>query len=328
MHATVTAHPNIALVKYWGKRDRALNLPAAGSLSLTLGPVGSRTSLRWGAEQDRVSLDGRWLHEAEVAPFTRFLDLVRARAQRVGAAPLGGAEVVSENDFPTAAGLASSSSGFAALAVAAAKAAGVAMSPAELSELARRGSGSAARSVFGGFVRMRAGERADGTDAVAEPVFDADHWPLSMLLGVTVEGPKDVSSRDGMNRTQETSPYFGPWVETVEPAVEAAIAAIAARDFERLAEVAEASALAMHASAIAAVPGVLYWRGATVEAVHAVRSWRAAGIPAFFTIDAGPHVKVCVPREDEERVAEMLRDVPGVSRVIVTRPAGAPVVHG
>ena len=244
----VTAHPNIALVKYWGKRDHALNLPAAGSLSLTLGPVRTETTLQWGAEADSFTLDGVPQGPKETAKIGQFLDLVRGERPE-----LGGAIVTSDNDFPTAAGLASSSSGFAALAVAATAAAGIEIDDPALSVLARRGSGSAARSVFGGVVRMHGGERADGTDAHAEQVFGPDHWDLAMLLAVTVEGPKKVSSRDGMNLTQETSPYFDAWVATVEPAVLQAMDAIDARDFERLAGIAEASALQMHASAIASV---------------------------------------------------------------------------
>lgn len=318
----VIAHPNIALVKYWGKRDHALNLPAAGSLSLTLGPVRTRTRFSWGHEHDTFTLDGVPQGAAELKKIGQFLDLVRAYHPE-----LRGAEIFSENNFPTAAGLASSSSGFAALAVAATSAAGLDTPANALSVLARRGSGSAARSVFGGVVRMHAGSHVDGTDAHAEPLFDADHWDLAMLLAVTVEGPKKVSSRDGMNLTQETSPYFDAWVRTVEPAVEEAIDAIDAKDFEKLAAVAEASALQMHASAMASVPGVLYWRGATVDIIHAVRAWRSGGLPVFFTIDAGPHVKVCTLASEADRVAELLTALPGVSRVLKTLPAGAPSVR-
>lgn len=317
MTVTVEAHPNIALVKYWGKRDRTLNLPAAGSFSLTLGPVRTRTRVSWGADADSVTLNGNALAGAHLNKMTKFLDRIRTPA-------LGGATIESDNDFPTAAGLASSASGFAALAVAATRAASVELSDAELSELARLGSGSAARSVFGGFVRMRAGERSDGSDAVAEQVAPPEHWPLEMLLCVTAEGAKSISSTAGMNATQETSPYFESWVNTVEPAVESAIEAVGARDFERLAAIAEASALQMHASAIAAVPGVLYWNAATVRMIHEVRSWRAQGIPAFFTVDAGPHVKVCVPAQAVDQVARMAEDVPGVLRVLRTRAAGGP----
>lgn len=325
MQATAIAHPNIALVKYWGKRDAALNLPAAGSLSLTLGPVRTETTVRFGADADRLQLNGRWAADSETRKLKRVLELVRARVARdrgaAAAADLGGAEVVSGNDFPTAAGLASSSSGFAALALAASHAAGLRLSPAELSDLSRQGSGSAARSIFGGFARMHAGTRADGTDAVAEQLHGPDHWGLRVVIAVTVEGAKEVASTDGMTLTEQTSPYFAAWIGTVEPDIARATAAIDARDFAGLARVAERSALAMHASAIAADPGVIYWRGATVDVIHHVRSLRAAGWPVFFTVDAGPHVKVFTLAERAEALANELRSVPGVIRTIAAEPA-------
>jgi diphosphomevalonate decarboxylase len=320
--ATAIAHPNIALIKYWGKREAALNLPAAGSLSLTLGPIHTRTVVTWDQPADSLELGGTPRAGRELARTTQFLDLIRALQPG-----LGGASVVSHNDFPTAAGLASSSSGFAALAVAAAGAAGLNLPLTHLSELSRRGSGSAARSVCDGFVRMRAGEAADGHDAVAHTVFGADHWDLRVIVAVTTEAEKDVQSTDGMNLTMATSPYYPAWIASVEPSIDEAIAAIGARDFERLAVLAEASALQMHASAIAAVPGVLYWRGATVDILHAVRGWRRQGIPVFFTIDAGPHVKVFTPAAHAEQVDALLRTVPGVLRTLVTHPAtGATLV--
>ncbi len=316
--ATAIAHPNIALIKYWGKRDHALNLPAAGSLSLTLGPIHTRTTVTWLPETDaadEVYFSGVRAGSAEVARMSKFLDLIR---QRAGIAHR--AVVHTSNDFPTAAGLASSSSGFAALALAASSAAGLDLSLPELSVLARRGSGSAARSIFGGFAVMKPGVDADGLDAHAYALPPAD-WPLRVLIAVTVEGPKDVSSTVGMNQTERTSPYFDEWVKTVGPAIDEATAAIEARDFERLAVAAEASALQMHASAIAAVPGVLYWRGATVELIHHVRQRRRAGVPVFFTIDAGPHVKVFTTQEHHNKVAAWLSELPQVLRVIHTEPA-------
>ncbi len=315
--ATAVAHPNIALVKYWGKRDHALNLPAAGSVSLTLGPVRTRTTVRWGEPGDRLVLDGETADATATRRVSAFLDLVRALVP-----DLGGAEVVSANDFPTAAGLASSSSGFAALAVAATEAAGLALDTEQLSVLARRGSGSAARSVLGGFVRMNAGIRDDGTDSFAVPVADVDHWDLRVVIAVTEAGPKDVASTVGMNRTQETSPYYAAWIDTVAPAMEAAEAAIRGRDFDALAVVAEASAMQMHASAIAAVPAVLYWRGATVDVLHRVRSLRSAGTPVFSTVDAGPHVKAFTTTSHVTEISEALAAVAGVTRVLVAKPAG------
>ena len=231
MHASVVAHPNIALVKYWGKRDSRLNLPAAGSLSLTLGPVATRTSLTFGAEEDSLELNGVAVPAAKRLRVATLLDRVRdlvALEQGPAArAALGGARILSTNDFPTAAGLASSSSGFAALALAATEAAGLHLSLPQLSALAREGSGSAARSLFGGFARMHAGTRADGTDAFAEPLFDEHHWDLRVVIAVTVEGEKEVASTDGMNLTERTSPYYPAWIETVEPDVQSAMTAIA-----------------------------------------------------------------------------------------------------
>jgi diphosphomevalonate decarboxylase len=176
---------------------------------------------------------------------------------------------------------------------------------------------------------MQAGTRPDGTDAFAEALFDEHHWDLRVVIAVTVEGEKEVASTDGMNLTERTSPYYPAWIETVEPDVQSAITAIAARDFDHLARIAEASALRMHASAIAADPGVLYWRGATVEVIHEVRRLRAGGLPVFFTIDAGPHVKVFTPTDEVAAVVRALEATPGVLRTIVTAPAaGAHLVHG
>jgi diphosphomevalonate decarboxylase len=168
---------------------------------------------------------------------------------------------------------------------------------------------------------MHAGTRPDGTDAFAEPLFDEHHWDLRVVIAVTVEGEKEVASTDGMNLTERTSPYYPAWIETVEPDVQSAMTAIAARDFDHLARIAEASALRMHASAIAADPGVLYWRGATVEVIHEVRRLRAGGLPVFFTIDAGPHVKVFTPSCEVAAVVRALDATPGVLRTIVTAPA-------
>lgn len=310
--ASAQAHPNIALVKYWGKRDEALNLPAVGSLSITLDRLRTRTTVRFvpGRRGDRVVLNGRELPPAGDR-VGAFLDLLRRQA-----GVDWGAEVASENNFPTAAGLASSASGFAALALAGASALGLPFDPDRLSEWARRGSGSAARSIFGGFVEWAHGQRADGSDSIARPLLDAAAWPLRVVIGVTTLAAKDVGSTAGMRRTARTSPFQAAWVAGQENDLARARSAIAARDFEALADVAEHSCLKMHALALAAQPGLLYWNGATVEALHSVRGLRRAGVPVFFTIDAGPQLKaVCLPGA-ADAVAAALRAVPGVLEVI------------
>jgi diphosphomevalonate decarboxylase len=311
--ATARAHANIALVKYWGKRDAALNLPAVGSISATLGELYSETTVELvGDARDQFELDGRQ-DVAQSARVSAFMTLFR---QTTGV--VGGARVSSRNSFPTAAGLASSASGFAALAVAAYGAAGIEPSVAALSVLARRGSGSAPRSLFGGYVEMVAGTRADGMDAVAEPLAGAMHWPLDVVIAVTSEARKTVGSTAGMSASRDSSPFFEAFVDNQAADLDAARAAVRDRDFERLAEVAEASALKLHAVAMTTAPGLLYWNGATVEAIHAVRALRAGGTPAFFTIDAGPQVKVFCERDSADQVEASIAALPSVRRVIRT----------
>jgi diphosphomevalonate decarboxylase len=294
---------NIALIKYWGKRDAALNLPSAGSLSLTLASMTTAT---------RVVFDGALEHDVlvlnqEVADASRlssFLDLVRARA---GISTR--ARVTSFNNFPTASGLASSASGYAALALAATRAAGLALEPHELSILARRGSGSAARSIFGGFVRMNAGTRADGEDAFATPLESPLLDKVRMVISVVGGGaPKEHGSRDAMDHVAATSPFYAPWVSLVPRDLAAAESALARGDLEELGEIAEANALAMHASAIAARPVVLYWQPDTLALLTVVRELRKKGIGAWATMDAGPHVKVLTTVTDAHAVEAALTE--------------------
>lgn len=310
--ATAVAHPNIALCKYWGKRDRALNLPATPSLSLTVAPFSTTTTVEWGAPADEAWLDGRKLEGAEEKKVFKLLDLLDSWRPKV--------KVVSHNDFPTAAGLASSSSGFAALVVAAAAAAGQTRSETDLSLLARRGSGSACRSIFGGWAEWRLGERPDGTDSHGLPVAPADHWDLRLVVAIFDAGPKEVSSRDGMNHTQETSPYFGAWVASAPRDVEEGRRAVLARDFDRLARVMERSSMRMHASMMAADPPLLYWKSGSVWAMELVRGLRARGLPCAFTMDAGPNVKVLCKADDAEEIASRLGKV--ADRVTVLHPGG------
>lgn len=305
------AHPNIALVKYWGKRPGPGNLPAVGSLSITLDTLRTDTTVSPDAalQADVVSLNGRPASPADAARISAFL-----RDLRGAHAPF--ARVDSANNFPTGAGLASSASGFAALTVAAARAYGRDLNATQLSAWARRGSGSAARSIFGGFVQMHRGTHALGDDCVAEPLVSAASWPLRVVVAITSEAKKNVLSTAGMERTRETAPYWQAWVDTSEADLVAARTAVMARDFAALADVAEHSCMKMHALAMAARPPLLYWKGATVDGVRAVVELRQRGVPVFYTIDAGPQLKaVCLP-EAEDIVVAALEAVPGVQRVL------------
>ncbi len=212
------------------------------------------------------------------------------------------------NSVPTAAGLASSASGFAALCLAATHAAGLTLSADELSALARRGSGSAARSIHGGFVEMFPGQRSDGADALARPLLAPEAWDVRLVVAVTARGPKAIGSTAAMDRTAATSPFYDAWVASVARDLADARAAIAARDLHRLGPVVERSALRMHASAMAAEPGILYWRPATLAAIRVVQEAREAGGPVgYFTMDAGPHVKVLCQAADAAALAARLQ---------------------
>jgi diphosphomevalonate decarboxylase len=299
--ARVFSPSNIALAKYWGKRDLALNLPTNGSVSLTLKDFGSFTTVEFDPSfaEDRLILDGR---EEKADKITRVLDELRALAGERSRA-----RIQSRNNFPTAAGLASSASGLSAATLGAALALGLERLPkSKLSEIARKGSGSACRSFFGGFAEWKRGELADGSDSVAQELAPRGHWPLKVLIAVASGGPKDHASTGGMERTRKTSPYFDAWVSSAQADLSKTREAIAARDFTRLAELAEGNCVRMHASAMAASPPVLYWRPATLDVIQRVWALRAEGVKAFFTIDAGPNVVVVCEAGDADRVAAEL----------------------
>jgi diphosphomevalonate decarboxylase len=321
---TARACANIALVKYWGKRDAQLNLPAAGSLSLSLAALVTETRVDFDPAlgNDLIELEGKPAGEAEARRVTTFLDLVRRRAGLTTRA-----RVTSHNRFPTASGLASSASGFAALAVAATRAAGLELSPQELSILARHGSGSAARSIFGGFVRMHAGDIDEA--AYAEPITSSLLDRVRMVIAIVGGGaPKLHTSRDAMDHTAATSPFYAAWLQLVPKDLAAAEAALATRDLAALGDVTENNSLAMHASAIAARPGVLYWKPATLALIAAVRTLRQNGRAAWATMDAGPHVKVLTTVDDADHVARALANVEGVTATTISGPGGPAYVVG
>jgi diphosphomevalonate decarboxylase len=296
LRATAVAHANIALVKYWGKRDADLALPWTGSLSMTLDVFSTRTTVDLDADEDRVRIDGVPVTGEPRRRAVAFLDLVRARAGRSGKAV-----VDSWNTVPTGAGLASSSSGFAALAVAAAAAYGLDLDATALSRLARRGSGSASRSVFGGFALWHAGH--DDASSYAEPL-PSNGFAPAMVIAMVDTGHKAVSSREAMRRTVETSPLYRPWVDSAAEDLTDMRAAVTSGDLDAVGEIAERNALGMHATMLAARPAVRYLSPATVAVLDSVLELRRAGVSAYATMDAGPNVKILCHPEDAGRVAE------------------------
>ncbi|POX51990.1 diphosphomevalonate decarboxylase [Streptomyces sp. Ru71] len=319
--ATAVAHPNIALIKYWGKRDERLVLPWTSSLSMTLDvfPTTTRVRLDPAAEHDTAELNGAPATGEALRRITAFLQLVRETAGRPERAV-----VDTRNTVPTGAGLASSASGFAALAVAAAAAYGLDLDAAALSRLARRGSGSASRSVFGGFAVWHAGPESGPAEeadlaSYAEPVPTADIDP-ALVVAVVNAGPKDVSSREAMRRTVDTSPLYRPWAASSKDDLTDMRAALLRGDLQAVGEIAERNALGMHATMLAARPAVRYLSAASVTVLDSVLQLRRDGVLAYATMDAGPNVKVLCRRADAERVAAAVRDAAPQGTVLVAGP--------
>ncbi len=294
---TAKAHPNIALVKYWGKADEAQMLPSTGSISLTLDAFPTTTTVELSAEAtDRFQLNGGEASDAQRERVVRFLDLVRERAGSTAHAV-----VTSRNAGPTGAGLASSASGFAALAVAASAAYGLSADTADLSRLARRGSGSATRSLIPGMSIWHAGSDAS---SFAEPIAAP---PLATVIVFVDEAHKAVSSREAMRRTALTSPFHAAWITSTEQSLAAMRSACEAGDFTRIGRIAESNALRMHAVIQSADPPIRYLTAASIAVFDAVVALRASGIEAYATADAGANVVVLVRPADADAVAEALQ---------------------
>ena len=337
--ATCRAGSNIAFIKYWGVADAGedLNIPLNNSISMTLADAHTTTTVAWDDSaclpEDAVVIDGSQLEGGPAERIVAHLDRLRALA----GVPYK-ARVVSNNNFPMASGIASSASGFAALTVAGAAALGLQLDATRLSAVARQASGSASRSLFGGFVEWERGwgrgeseeERGERENdsildsrSVARQLHDECHWALRDVIAIVSTGAKRVSSSSG-HRLATTSPFnaartrcVGKWLETVRRA-------IAARDFSLLGPVLEADALAMHAVMMTSSPSLLYWQPGTLEVLHAVRAWRKEGVPVYFTIDAGPNVHLICEADSAAEVERRVGALPPVRRVLTSRPGPGP----
>lgn len=298
--AVARAHPNIALVKYWGKADDELILPAAGSMSMTLDQFATTTRVELtGADADQFELNGAVADAKATGRTTAFLDLVRNLAAEAGLDTANAhAKVTSVNEGPTAAGMASSASGFAALATAAARAYGLDLSTKDLSRLARRGSGSASRSLIDRFAIWHAGTSDETSYAEA---IDA---PEMAMVSVTVNATaKKVSSRDGMVATRQTSPYYQAWIDVTKQTLEEMIAACAAADLTRIGEITETHAHRMHAVINATHPPIRYLAPVSWQVFDEVSAMRDDGLEAYATADAGPNVVIICRPDDAQAVA-------------------------
>ncbi len=318
MKATAIANANIALTKYWGKRDKELMLPQNGSTSMTVDGMFTKTTVEFSPDynEDIFIINGEQVNEGKAYDKTaKHLDLIRERAGISHKA-----RVRTENNFPTAAGLASSASGFAAITLAAAKAAGLEFDKKELSMLSRRGSGSATRSVYGGFVEWQKGEKEDGSDSYAVQIAPPEHWDFRMIACITSRSAKKVSSRAGMEQTLQTCPYYKDWLSTVQDDIDAVKKGILEKDFTKVGSTAEHNALKMHATMITTRPPIIYWNDATMRIIHSIMDWRDEGLESYFTMDAGPQVKIMCMERNVEKITKRVKEIPGVEDVIICRP--------
>jgi diphosphomevalonate decarboxylase len=309
--STARAFSNIALVKYWGKGDEKLRLPVNSSLAITLDSIYTTTTVEFSdkLEADQVVIDGDTFDAQETQRVSDHLDLVRAEAGITTRA-----RVVTKNNFPKGVGAASSASGFAALSVSAAAAAGLDLTPKQLSILARQGSGSASRSIPGGVTVWHKGDSSQ--TSFAEPVEFPSDWDLEILLVFVGEmKQKKVGSTEGMARAQ-TSPYYQTAIKEAEQNIIRLQQAFAQQDWQQFGQVVEAEVFRLHLLCMSSIPHVLYWQGATVDIFQKLISLREQQVYGFFTVDAGPHVHVICQRADTDQIMAELQAIPNVTDIV------------
>jgi diphosphomevalonate decarboxylase len=319
--ASAIAYPNIAFIKYWGNRDDALRLPANGSISMNLAGLETRTTVEFDPQraEDEFTLQGALQEGAPVRRVSDHLNLLRNKAGLAWKA-----RVASVNNFPIGAGIASSASAFAALTAAAAAALGLKLSERELSILARRGSGSACRSVPEGFVEWASSNRDE--ESFARSFAAPDYWALTDLIAILDDNPKKVGSAEG-NRLALTSPLQSARVADTPRRLDLCRRAILARDFPALAYIIEEDTRLMHAVMLTSSPALLYLEPDTLRLMRLIPQWRNQGLPVAYTIDAGPNVHCLCPQDAAAEVERRLREISGVRNILHARPgAGAKVV--
>lgn len=313
---TAEAHPNIAFIKYWGNRDNDLRLPSNGSISMNLDGLVTRTTVSFQPSLlfDELIINGHEVTGKGLNRISHILNLVREMAGLKM-----NAEVMSENNFPAGAGIASSAAAFAALALASSKAAGLDLSEAELSRLARRGSGSASRSIPTGFVEWTMG--TGDNDCVAASIAPPEHWALADCVAIVSSQHKKTGSTEG-HAIAGTSPLQNTRVADAPRRLDICRSAILNRNFDVFANIIEHDSDMMHSVMMTSTPPLMYWQSATIEVFHQVREWRAGGLPAAYTVDAGANVHVITLKEHAKEVEKRLRGLPGVSNVLTAGAGG------
>ncbi len=320
---TVRAHANIAMIKYWGKRNEQLFLPTKDSISVTLNNLETHTSVSFSSDShDCITFNNDCSKTHAQKSIREFLDKIR---KIFGLSRYF--TIKTHNLFPTSSGLASSASGFAALAIGINKLCDLKLSKKDVSILARQGSGSAARSIHGGFVRWHKGVCLDGSDSYAEQLFNENYWPEFRVLVIVVsKKEKKVSSRDAMQATVRTSACYKQWLEESALRTQNFIAMLKQKDLYGLGELIEEEWLGMYNAIRSSYPAINYWSEVSGKIIQAVKDLRGQNISCFFTTDAGPHVKLFCLEKDVQKIKNYIMRINGIMQIITCSVAGDPCV--
>lgn len=320
MKYTVRAHSNIALVKYWGKKDSKLKIPLNNSISLTLDSLHTTTSAEI-SDIDKVFFSDHEVTDKEEKKIIDLVDIIR-NDFKINKKVI----INTKNNFPTASGLASSASGFAALAYAIDKVFELNLSDIEISRYARLGSGSACRSIYGGFSEWLKGDKEDGSDSYAIQIKDENYWDISMLVIIVDDNKKDKGSTEGMDLTVKTCPFYPAWLETIEKDLNEVRDGIIKKDLEKVGLVMEHNCLKMHATMMTTQPSIIYWKPATLKIIQMVKDLRENGINCYFTIDAGANVKILCENYDVNKIKMYLKDTNGIKNIIWCKSGSSPFI--
>lgn len=313
--ARAVSPANIAFIKYWGKKNPQLNIPFNDSLSMNLNGCLTTTTVTFAPalSEDRVVINRETVRGTRRQRVTEILDAVREKAGMKLKA-----EVVSRNNFPTAAGIASSASAFSALALAASKATGLNLSGKDLSILARLGSGSACRSMVDGFAWWKRGTSSQTSYAVQ--LAPPSHWQLRDIVVVVSKEEKKSSSTEG-HEGATSSPYFKSRLKELPARTRRMKKTILEKNFEEFGTLVEEEAIDLHMIAMTSKPPIFYWNEGTVQVMNKVHQWRGEGLRGYFTMDAGANVHVVCLSPDEVELNRRLRRLPQVVMTIVNQPA-------
>lgn len=308
MKATAVAPSNIAFIKYWGKKDEKLKLPENGSISMNLSNLLTTTTVEFSPKfkEDMVIINNK-SDSKELNRVIKQLDLIRKKANLFQKA-----KVVSNNNFPVGTGLSSSASGFAALTLAATKAAGLNLNEKELSILTRQGSGSACRSIPSGFVEW--------VGKGAKSLYPQDYWGIIDVVAIVSNKKKDISSTDGQ-KLARTSPFFMTRLNNIEKKINRFKESLKTKNFTQFGQIIENEALELHAIMLTSTPSLIYWQPETVKLMKLVKKWRSENLKVYFTVNTGQDIHLIIEEKNSTRLIEKLKDIKGIKKIIINRPS-------